>query len=243
MRMTRSNRRRGPSPSLKHTSQFGLSIVELLVGIAVGLFVLAGATMMASNQISDNKRLLLETQVQQDMRTAMDVIVRDVRRSGYSYHADALQLVGAPMATPIGYKPAGVMDTSNVLIYTYSSIASPLDNKTANPAEPADSPDFKGFKLEDEAIKVQLGLNNWQALTDIGVVRITGLTATQERTSVDVPTCATPGACPASLTGCGNPRVVTRFINLTLVGQAVHDPTVSRTLRSRVKVRNDEVCL
>jgi type IV pilus assembly protein PilW len=78
--------------------QFGLSIVELLIGIAVGLFVLAGATMVVSNQIADNKRLLLETQVQQDMRTAMDVIVRDVRRSGFSYRSNELQKTGAAAA-------------------------------------------------------------------------------------------------------------------------------------------------
>lgn len=222
----------------------GLSIVELLVGIAVGLFVLAGATMMASNQVSDNKRLLLETQVQQDMRTAMDVIVRDIRRSGFSYHADVLQPIGAPLATQIGYKPAGVMDGSNVLLYTYSNVATPADNKTANPADPADSPDFKGFMLEDEVIKVQLGLNNFQALTDRGVVRITELVATQVPSlPVDVPTCATPGACSATMPGCASPHVVTRHIDLRITGVAVHDPNVRRTLQTRVRVRNDEVCL
>ena len=222
----------------------GLSIVELLVGIAVGLFVLAGATMMASNQISDNKRLLLETQVQQDMRTAMDVIVRDIRRSGFSYHADILQSVGTPLATQAGYKPAGVMDGSNVLLYTYSSVAAPADNMTADAGNAADSPDFKGFKLEDGVIKVQLGLNNWQALTDIGVVRITELTASQVKSlPINLPTCSTAGICPASMPGCANPHVVTRYIDLTMEGQAVHDPRVTRTLQTRVRVRNDEVCL
>lgn len=222
----------------------GLSIVELLVGIAVGLFVLAGATMMASNQISDNKRLLLETQVQQDLRTAMDVIVRDIRRSGYSFHADVLQPVGAPLVTPIGYKPAGVMDGSNVLLYTYSSVTTPADNKTADPGNPADAPDFKGFILEDETIKVQLGLGNFQALTDRGVVEILELTATQVQSpAIALPTCSGPGPCPVSVTGCGNPRVVTRYIDLKIVGKAVHDPRVKRTLTTRVRVRNDEVCV
>lgn len=230
------------STSPRRLRRRGLSIVELLVGIAVGLFVLAGATMMASNQISDNKRLLLETQVQQDMRTAMDVIVRDIRRSGFSYHADVLQPIGAPLATPIGYQPAGAMDSSNLLLYTYSSKATPADNKTADASDAADGPDFKGFRLRDGVIQVQLGLNNWQALTDAGVVRITNLAATQIRESKDLPTCATPGACPG-LTGCGSPTLITRYIDLTMVGEAVHDPRVTRTLAARVRVRNDEVCL
>jgi prepilin peptidase dependent protein B len=222
--------------------QRGLSIVELLIGIAVGLFVLAGATMVASNQIVDNKRLLLETQIQQDMRTAMDVIVRDVRRSGYSYHADVLQPIGAALATPIGYQPAGVMDEGNPLLYTYSNLATPADNKTASAAVAADSPDFKGFRLRDEVIQVQLGLNNWQALTDTGVVRITKFNATAIEDSTALPTCDTPGACP-ELTGCGSPRIVTRYIDLEMEGEARHDPRVKRRLDARVRVRNDEVCL
>ena len=242
MRMTPSRHRRLPNTSRMHRPQSGLSIVELLVGIAVGLFVLAGATMMASNQISDNKRLLLETQVQQDMRTAMDVMVRDIRRSGFSYHADVLQPVGAPLETPIGYKPAGVMDTANVLLYTYSDVSAPSDNKTADPGNAADMKDFKGFRRRDGVIEVQLGLNNWQALTDIGVVEITDLTATQVTEPLTLPTCDTPGACPG-LTGCGSPQIVTRFIDLRIVGRAVHDPRVQRTLSTRVRVRNDEVCL
>lgn len=61
----------------------GLSLVELMVGIAVGLMVVAGASFVAVNQIGDNRRLTLETQVQQDLRAAADLIVRDLRRTGY----------------------------------------------------------------------------------------------------------------------------------------------------------------
>ena len=58
----------------------GLSIVELLVGIAVGLFVLAGATLLVSSQLSDNRQLMLETQVQQDLRASADLIARPTPR-------------------------------------------------------------------------------------------------------------------------------------------------------------------
>jgi type IV pilus assembly protein PilW len=39
--------------------QRGLSIVELMVGVAIGLFVVAGAAMLLSTQLSDNRQLLL----------------------------------------------------------------------------------------------------------------------------------------------------------------------------------------
>ena len=63
--------------------QRGLSIVELMVGVAIGLFVVAAATMLVSTQLSDNRRLMLETQVQQDLRASADIITRELRRAGH----------------------------------------------------------------------------------------------------------------------------------------------------------------
>jgi len=39
--------------------------------------------MVLTTQLGDNRRLLLEAQMQQDMRTAADLISRDLRRAGY----------------------------------------------------------------------------------------------------------------------------------------------------------------
>lgn len=221
--------------------QFGLSIVELLIGIAVGLFVLAGATMVASNQVADNKRLLLETQVQQDLRTAMDVIVRDVRRSGFSYDANLLHKVGDPASPTIngGHKPAGIIDPSNPLIYSYSRFnAIGVDNNGA-----ADLANVKGFRWQGNVIQVQLGSGNWQALTDPDVVKITQFAATSPAPStINLPTCDNPGGCPAA-SGCGLQHIVSNHIDITMTGQATHDPSVTRTVSTRVRLRNDEVCL
>jgi prepilin peptidase dependent protein B len=215
----------------------GLSIVELLVGITVGLFVLAGATMVATSQISDNRRLLMETQVQQDMRTAMDIIVRDIRRSGYSSLSDKLPALGASGPATNAYSPAGSM--SDPLVYTYSDPDKP-DNGIA------DAADFRGFKLEGDVIKIQLGKGNWQPLTDSDVVSITKLSADPTATTTYLPTATCSPLpslpCPGS-TGCGDARVVTRILKLAMEGKATHDNQVKRSLETAVRVRNDEVCL
>jgi len=70
-------------------TQGGLSMVELMVGVAVGLFVVAGATVAVSNQLGDNRRLMLETQIQQDLRATADLIAKDLRRAGYWGAAEA----------------------------------------------------------------------------------------------------------------------------------------------------------
>ncbi len=61
----------------------GLSMVEMLVGIVVGLFLVGGALRFFADYLDDNRRLLLETRISQDLRTVADLIVRDLRRAGY----------------------------------------------------------------------------------------------------------------------------------------------------------------
>ncbi|WP_395699201.1 PilW family protein [Aquabacterium sp.] len=228
----------------RHQSNAGLSIVELLVGIAVGMFVLAGATMVTTNQMVENRRLLLETQIQQDLRAAMDIIARDIRRSGYwgnSY--TSIAPTTGPVINP--YSPAGAFSTTpDIVSYT-------LNRETVNPDDNVvSSNEQNGFVFNSGAgtIDVQLGAGNYQALTDPSVVRITQFSATVNTTPLDLPVCASP---PCAMTApvsavtaaCGGKsRALVRDVTITIVGEAVHDPSVRRSLESTVRVRNDQVC-
>lgn len=64
-------------------AQRGVGLVELMVGITVGLIVTAGATVVATRQINEHRRLMLEVQMQQDLRVAADLLQQDLRRAGY----------------------------------------------------------------------------------------------------------------------------------------------------------------
>ena len=61
----------------------GVSMVEMMVGVAIALVVVAGGLALLANFTGENRRLLLETRLNQDLRAAMDVVVRDLRRAGY----------------------------------------------------------------------------------------------------------------------------------------------------------------
>ena len=63
--------------------QSGLSLVELLVGAAIGLFLVGGATKLFIDTLDDSRRLIIETRVNQDLRAASDLVARDLRRAGY----------------------------------------------------------------------------------------------------------------------------------------------------------------
>jgi prepilin peptidase dependent protein B len=62
--------------------QHGLSIVELMVGLAIGLVVVAAALLALTHHLRENRSLLMEARLMQDLRTASDLIARDLRRAG-----------------------------------------------------------------------------------------------------------------------------------------------------------------
>ena len=62
--------------------QRGVSLVELMVGLAAGMAVLAGAIALAGAQLASQREILREARLQQDLRAAADIVVRDLRRAG-----------------------------------------------------------------------------------------------------------------------------------------------------------------
>ncbi|HSB24589.1 MAG TPA: prepilin-type N-terminal cleavage/methylation domain-containing protein [Burkholderiaceae bacterium] len=210
--------------------QQGLSMVELMVGVAIGLFVVAGATMAVSNQLGDNRRLMLETQTQQDLRAAVDVIARELRRSGYWARAqDGVWYAGAVAVTANPYTamtPAS--GVANDVRFGYSRGA--VENNAL------DATDEAGFRVVDNAIQMRTG-GQWQTLTDNTTLRITSFRVTL--IGQDVPlACFTP--CPVGATACP-PTQTVREAKVEISGTATHDPSVQRNARSQVRLRNDVV--
>lgn len=219
-------------------ASIGLSIVEMLVGIAIGLFILAGATLVVTEQLGDNRRLLLETQVQQDLRSAADLMARDVRRAGY-WGSAASSVWISTGAAPINPYPSissapGAGGRSDELLYTWSAAdESNAENDTLNAAEQF------GFALNSATgvIEMKLGGAGWQDLTDSNVLRVTQFNVTPNAQTVALP-CAKP--CPVGVATCP-PQQLVRQLVIELVGEAVHDSRVQRSVRAEIKLRNDGV--
>lgn len=64
--------------------QRGVSLIETLVGLAVGLIVLAGAITMFMSSARYNSITLSGAHLDQELRSAMSLITHDLRRAGYS---------------------------------------------------------------------------------------------------------------------------------------------------------------
>ena len=221
--------------------QRGLSIVELMVGVAVGLFVVAAASMLVATQLSDNRRLTLETQVQQDLRTAADIITRELRRAGHWGKARD------GVAQPANTNPYDVVTMadgnpfvdgvpSDGVLLSYSRSG----NETAenNALDAAERLGFRRAVVDGKGvIQTQLGEDNWQALTDGNTLDVRDFTLTMHLQPILL---ECPKPCPGGGNACW-PRLMVRDITLAITGEAAHDSSVRRSLESNVRLRNDAV--
>lgn len=209
--------------------QRGLSLVELMIGITVGLFVSAAAVFMLSNQLQDGRRLMLETQVQQDLRAAADLVVRELRRAGFSpTAADGAWFRGTGGVAQSGY---------TTIVAQRSDVRFRYGTDNDNDVD-ADAEQF-GFRLDSDAIQFQLGAGNWQQLTDPATLVIDRFAITQNLQTIDLNKrfCARP--CVTAI-GCG-PQQIIREYDIEIEGHAASDPAVRRSLRAAVRPRNDVI--
>lgn len=224
------NRRR----TVRRGPQRGLSLVELMVGIAIGLVVVAGAALVASSQISDTRRLLLETQLQQDLRAAADIITRELRRAGSNaYDNLARDAVWSPTTLLAAANPYTAVSPST-LAATPGSDVGYAYYRTAGAVGGF------GFRLSADGV-IEFNLDGsptsgWQALTDARVLRVTTFTVTQNNGPAVQLACAKE--CAGGGTAC-YPTWQTRELVVDIVGEAVADPTVQRSIRAAAKLRND----
>ena len=232
--ITRNSRRVGRNPcrAARRTAH-GLSMVELLVGVAIGLLVAAGGAGFLAGNLRESRSLLVESRLMQDLRTAADVITRDLRRAGYWSGAEAG--VWAPAASAVLANPytaiAPVAAASDSVGFRYS--------RDATENHSVDTNEQFGYRLRNGTLEMQLGAGNWQALTDSGTVAITAFSVTPSTQEISL-AAACPNACTASSATCP-PRARVRSLALSISGRAVGDSRVTRTVRTNVRLRNDAV--
>jgi prepilin-type N-terminal cleavage/methylation domain-containing protein len=219
-------------PRGRFRTQQGMSLVELMVGITIGLFIVAAASLMVGNQLSDNRRLLLETQVQQDLRATMDIMTRQLRRAGAVADDASSSLVAVE-------RPGGLEGVPGYQDVAFVGIAAPAAGAISFSYYLDASQREFGFKLENEAIKTRLSNEgNWQDLTDRNSLVVTKLEFNPRALLNESALIPCPKLCPAGDTSCW-PRIQIRTYEVVLEAQARSDAKVRRTLRSMVRVRND----
>jgi prepilin peptidase dependent protein B len=231
----------------------GLSIVEFMVGVVVGLFIVGGGTKLFVDYLGSNRSLLLATRTNQDLRAAADLVVRDLRRAGYWRNAEAgisTNVAVLPVANPYRVVSAA----SGILDYSYAK-----DNNN----DRDDSERFGVRRAEVSGkgvLQLQTSLDTWETVTDPATLDFPaadGVSITQSQSRVvDVynecpcifeltcnknqfldPNPDTPGVTGIYFNT--RPRLTVREFNVRLKAVASADSTIVREINESVRVRND----
>jgi type IV pilus assembly protein PilW len=206
--------------------QRGLSLVEMMVGVTVGLFVVAAASVLVVSQLGENRRLLLETQVQQDLRATADIVTRDLRRAGYNVNSlNNIWLPDQPNQPPLENSWA-LLDLSDpgAPAYRYTRVSEQA---------------FQ-LSLDGGTVYRKIGNAPRQPLTDRSTLEVTTFTVAEAPDFLLARTLACPSLCPDGSQDCW-PRMSVRDLLIDIRGRAVSDASVERRLQSRVRLRNDAV--
>jgi prepilin peptidase dependent protein B len=221
------------SSSSAKKDQRGLTLIELMVAIAIGLIVIAAALNFFSRHLRESRAVQVELRLMQDLRSAADLIARDLRRAGHWGNAAAgvwQRDAEAVTANPYAF----VTIASNDVAFNFSRDA--VDNNSI------DTNEQFGFRLRSGVVEFLLGNGNWQALSDANTVTITSFTVTPSVQHVSLEgMCATACSAADSAAATCPPQQHIRSLNIALVGQAVSDAKVKRSVQNQVRLRNDAI--
>jgi len=214
--------------------QRGISVTELMIGLTVGLIVLAGTLGLFTGHLRSNNDLMRTTRLNNELRGAMDMIVRDLRRA--SYWGDSVSGVWYPNIPLLLDNPFLAVDTATAgeVTYRYDIDSNGVvgANETFRIRHNAGDGTIEMLQLAADG-----AVTGTVPITDGELTNISALTfAPVDRTATT--TCLNAGAGPVAPTP---PVLHIRQLTVTLTGELRADPTVTRTLTESVRLRNDWV--
>lgn len=258
-----------PTAPLRPRRSAGMTLVELLVGVALGIFLLFGVVTVFTSTIRGSADNLRSARLNQELSSAMEMMINDIRRAGYTngqedvyFHmkdADAAQRTGLPREVDIN------LPSATCILYSYDENS----NGTIEATE------RHGFRLVNGVIQTRISGadvtncandgDNWQPVTDGGTITVTTLQLstfdsrcknintevhwrTTSSTETGFPCSGSSGTTGYVAPVAGDPTdgdppgektVETRQVSITIEGHPVSDSGTTKRLEGSVKVRND----
>lgn len=153
--------------------QRGVTLVELMIGMTIGLIISAGALSAFSASFSANKTAIQIAHVNDEMNNILQIISRELRRAGYN-----------DGQAPANFNTVTVASAGGVAAscITYSFDTPPLNNTP-------DNFERRGFRRNGQVVEWRKSndasapdCNNatgWAAMNGTSIVEVTGLEFTQ----------------------------------------------------------------
>lgn len=213
-----------------YLKQRGYSLLELLIGLGVGVFLLAGGVLIYTHIMKSFYDLLNVIQLDQQLRSAMEVMVTEIRRAGYS--ANSVNDINSGVNTnPFMASGADIISPSSTcILFTYD-----YDSSGLLPSLNATNYDKRfGYRLTGNTLQARAltdsvfncASGNWIDITDTNLVNISNLTFTLTPTVITLDN--------------GVSTLTMRNATISLTGSLINDASVTRTIVENVRVRNDK---
>jgi len=227
--------------------QAGLSLVELMVGLAIGLMIVGGATSVYVGAVRSGSDTLRSAKLNIELQGAMNMMVAEIRRAGYSNVTTSLSnnpftQTGTNMAIP----------SASCILFSYDR----------NGNGTVDSSDYMGFKMNGSAISMRysgastsagcsVAGDSWESITDANSIVVDSLVFSVSAQCVDAQTGAA-SASQACVTGQSvydtatsavdkSDLIEIRDVSISIAGHHKDDSTTHMTLTQSIKVRNDRI--
>ena len=144
----------------------GESMISLLIGLIVGLFVLNGGIHLWMNTLKSQRTVLQENHLQQDLRAALDWMAQDIRRAQYINGAWRTRITPTCNDEFCG-QAEDFSVSANQIEFSWDR----NDNGSK------DNNECTGFQLKSYELRAKTSCNPvvWSAITDAASIRVTAL--------------------------------------------------------------------
>ncbi len=239
---------------LTKSRQKGLSLVEAMIALTIGLFLLTGLVTFVTDSLSANENRLKMARLNQELRATMTLMAREIRRAGFwgspSFALGPLGNMGAgttyvnPFMAPITITSGSSTTTTYGGVYvppssTPGCILFSYDANGNGVLDTSNPDERYGFLLNDGVVYMRTGIgatlndcttssgNAWGALTNGSDVYYQTLTFSG------------PASTVVYVNGSSGPNIQVRYVTITLTGQSKSDSSIQQTLTETVKLEND----
>jgi prepilin peptidase dependent protein B len=221
--------------------QAGMSLIETMIALAMSLIVTSSMIVLIGNSMGSATRIIEMSQLTDELRNAMSMMSRDVRRANYNsnniycYANSDCGESGGPAV-----QSSDILDSAgDVLAADTSCFVFGLDRNYDGNANNDGGGGFRR-RIDDTSgngmIEMWVGTTvpvcgstsaEWVAVTDPDFVDITGFRVSGEDTFENT---------LEQESGTLTQRV--RYVEMEINGQLTMDNTIRRTIRDKVNVRN-----
>jgi len=197
-----------------------------MIGLSIGLIATSGIISMLVHSINNNASILKDIHLNQELRTIMSGVVKDIRRAGYWKEANGTDI------NP--YSTIYISKDNSCILYSYDT--EPHENKVPG------NEDNYGIRLIDQAIRVREKSSDceskkyWRSISDNNSIKI----KTLEFKSNNICNNLSSSNRDCNTAQVGDILSIKHIIDVSLSGYIPSNKKNILTLKEKIVIRNSE---